>query len=76
MCALRWMRCFKMVVVQALKNERERERERETHTHTHTHTHKEEAVKMEEGIIGTEKYDSCFLHGQNLVTSNYGRFEV
>ncbi len=43
MCALRWMRCFKMVVVQALKNERERERER------HTHTHTQEAVKMEGG---------------------------
>ncbi len=43
MCALRWMRCFKMVVVQALKNERERER------HTHTHTHTQEAVKMEGG---------------------------
>jgi hypothetical protein len=43
MCALRWMRCFKMVVVQPLKNKRERQ------THTHTHTHTQEAVKMEGG---------------------------
>ncbi len=68
MCALRWMRCFKMVVVQAFKNERD--------THTHTHTHRKRRGWREKGIIGAEKYDSNFSHGQNLVTSNYGRFEV
>jgi hypothetical protein len=57
-----------MVVVQAFKNERD--------THTHTHTHRKRRGWREKGIIGAEKYDSNFSHGQNLVTSNYGRFEV
>jgi hypothetical protein len=58
-----------MVVVQASKNERERER------HTHTHTGSSEDGRRKESLV-QRSMTPISPHGQHLVTSNYGRFEV